>query len=151
MNQPDLFRCGGCNAMVAGAEFRFVATPANPRILDRTCPHCGSLSARPVKPLWLVLKHEYFDQFEQGVKTLEYRRRSDRFNAQTCPIGRNVVLSRGYGGRRLTGRITGFHYDNLPSKLPGWTECYGKTSGTSAACIRIELDQATKNQGAKPC
>lgn len=43
-----------------------------------------------------------------------------------------------YGkSRRLSGRIVGFHYDNLPSRLPGWSKCYGP--GGCAACIKIEL------------
>jgi hypothetical protein len=51
-----------------------------------------------------------------------------------------VVLSLGYGKtRRLAGVITGFCYDTLPSKLPGWVACYGRNAG-DAACIKIELD-----------
>lgn len=76
------------------------------------------------KPLFIPLRGEYFDAFERGEKVTEYRQRGPRWNAETCYIGRRVVLSRGYGKhRRLTGIITGFCYDLIPSKLPGWLEC----------------------------
>lgn len=90
--------------------------------------------------LFVPLRGEYFDAFERGEKRTEYRKRGPRWNAETCRIGRRVVLSRGYGKqRRLTGTITGFCYDTMPSKLPGWLECYGPNAG-DAACITITLD-----------
>lgn len=90
-------------------------------------------------PLFIPLKAEYFDAFARGEKKTEYRQRGARWNAETCWMGRHVILSRGYGKRyRLAGKIVGFHYDNIPSKLPGWLECYGPGSGP-AACITIEL------------
>lgn len=93
-----------------------------------------------MKTLFIFLKSEYFDAFEAGKKDTEYRPRGTRWNAETCRIGRPVVLSRGYGKkRRLTGVIVGFAYDTIPSKIPGWTECYGKTAG-DAACIKIRVD-----------
>jgi hypothetical protein len=91
--------------------------------------------------LFIPLRGEYFDAFARGEKRTEYRRRGPRWNAETCAIGRRVVLSRGYGkGQRLTGVITGFCYDTIPSRLPGWLECYGHGAG-DAACITITLDQ----------
>lgn len=94
-----------------------------------------------MKPLFIPLKAEYFDAFENGTKNTEYRLRGPRWNAETCAIGREVILSRGYGKqRRLCGIITGFHYDTLPTKLPGWLECYGPHAG-DAACIRIEAKE----------
>ncbi len=98
------------------------------------------------RPLFIPLKAEYFDAFAKGTKRTEYRRRGPRWNADTCRIGRRVVLSRGYGKRaRLSGTITGFHYDTLPSKLPGWVECYGAHGG-DAACIGITLDAPPPGQ-----
>lgn len=95
-----------------------------------------------MKPLFIPLKAEYFDAFERGEKDTEYRRRGPRWNEGTCPIGRPVILSRGYRkDRRLTGVIVGFCYDLLPSRLPGWLECYGSDAG-DAACIRIKLCDA---------
>lgn len=91
------------------------------------------------KPLFIPLKREYFEAFERGEKTTEYRKRGPRWNADTCAIGRRVVLARGYGFPRLTGTIAGFCYDTIPSKLPGWLDCYGPSAG-DAACISIQLD-----------
>lgn len=93
-----------------------------------------------MKPLFIPLKAEFFDAFERGEKTTEYRKRGPRWNDMTCSMGRRVVLSRGYGKqRRLTGEIVGFHYDTLPSKIPGWLAIYGPGAG-DAACITIRLD-----------
>ncbi len=96
------------------------------------------------KPLFIPLKAKFFDAFERGEKDTEYRLRGPRWNAETCRIGRRVVLSRGYGKqRRLTGVIASFHYDTLPARnIPSWTECYDQRAG-DAACIRIALDQRT--------
>jgi hypothetical protein len=92
------------------------------------------------KPLFIPLKAKFFDAFARGEKTVEYRLRGPRWNAETCAIGRAVVLSRGYGKKhRLTGKIVGFHYDTLPARIPGWLECYGKHAG-DAVCIAISLE-----------
>lgn len=94
-----------------------------------------------ITPLFIPLKAEFFAAFERGEKDTEYRLRGPRWNAETCYIGRRVVLSRGYGKEhRLYGRVVGFHYDTLPSKIPGWKKCYGAKTG-DAACIKIELDK----------
>ncbi len=91
------------------------------------------------KPLFIPLKARFFDVFKTGAKTTEYRMRGPRWNADTCWIGRAVVLARGYDkNRRLNGRIVGFHYNLLPKTIPGWVECYGKQTG-DAACIKIEI------------
>lgn len=98
------------------------------------------LAGRTGSALFIPLRGEYFDAFARGEKRTEYRKRGPRWNAETCAVGRRVVLSRGYGkARRLTGVISGFSYDTIPSKLPGWLECYGPGSG-DAACITITLD-----------
>ncbi len=91
-------------------------------------------------PLFIPLRSEFFDAFKRGEKRVEYRKRGPRWNAETCFIGRPVVLSRGYGKReRLLGTITAFHYDTCPSRLPGWVECYGPNAAV-AACIAIAVD-----------
>lgn len=92
------------------------------------------------KPLFIPLRAEFFDAFAAGTKTTEYRRRGPRWNAETCRIGRRVVLSRGYGSaRRLSGTVVGFCYDTEPNKRPGWVQCFGHQAG-DAACITIALD-----------
>lgn len=93
-----------------------------------------------MKPLFIPLKRKFFEAFERGEKTTEYRLRGPRWNADTCPLGREVILSLGYGKqRRLRGVIVGFHYDTLPARnIPGWLECYAPHAG-DAACIQIEV------------
>lgn len=60
-------------------------------------------------PLFIPLKAVYFDAFASGDKTTEYRLYGQRWNEQTCPPGRPVVLSRGYGKhRRLSGCVRDF-------------------------------------------
>ena len=93
-----------------------------------------------VRPLFIPLKREYFEAFENGTKQTEYRLYGPRWNEQTCAIGRPVVLSLGYGkARRLRGEIVGFVRDDNPRKLPGWKECYGLIESRPAACIGIAL------------
>lgn len=100
------------------------------------------MKPRSITPLFIPLKAKFFDQFKAGTKDTEYRLRGPRWNAETCWIGRTVILSKGYGkAERLTGRVVGFHYDNLPLvNIPGWSECYGGEFGLCAACIKIELE-----------
>lgn len=93
-----------------------------------------------MKPLFIPLKSAFYEAFERGEKTVEYRRYSARWCAASCWPGREVVLSKGYGKRnRLRGVITMFCADGNPTALPGWTECYGDAPGQWAACITIEV------------
>lgn len=62
-----------------------------------------------MRPLFIPLKREYFEAFERGEKTAEWRPYGPRWNARTCLIGRRATLSLGYGkGRRLCKMITAF-------------------------------------------
>lgn len=89
------------------------------------------------KPLFVPLRREYFEAFERGEKTEEYRPYGPRWNERTCFPGRRVVLSLGYGkARRLTGVIRAFTTDPDPGRRPGWQACYG-TRHTAAAVITI--------------
>lgn len=98
------------------------------------------MKPRSITPLFIPLKAKFFEQFEAGTKHTEYRLRGARWNAETCWIGRTVILSKGYGkAERLTGNVTGFSYHTSPASIPGWLECYGPDAG-DAACIRIELE-----------
>lgn len=66
-----------------------------------------------MKPLFIPLKKEYFEQFEAGTKKKEFRLYGPRWNEKTCIPGREVILSFGYGKqRRLQGTIKSF------SKVP---------------------------------
>lgn len=90
-------------------------------------------------PLFIPLKTEYFEAFKSGTKTVEYRPYGPRWNENTCPIGRPVVLSKGYGkAHRLTGHVTGFSRSAVPTTTRAWRDCYGDRGG-DAACIRLHV------------
>lgn len=68
-----------------------------------------SLEDEGRKPLFIPLKTEYFQAFQDGSKTEELRLYGPGWNEGTCFVGRAVVLSKGYGKQeRLAGRISGF-------------------------------------------
>lgn len=95
-----------------------------------------------MKPLFIPLKTEFFEAFENGMKDTEYRIYGPRWNERTCAIGREVVLSHGYGNkRRLRGVVVGFDVSDEPTKTEAWRKCYGESDGFvgKAACIRVAL------------
>lgn len=66
------------------------------------------------KPLFIPLKKEYFEEFEAGTKTKEYRVYGPRWNERTCTPRREVTLSCGYGKhRRLKGRVKSFDIESV--------------------------------------
>lgn len=90
-----------------------------------------------MKPLFIPLKTEFFRAFQNGTKRTEYRRYGKIWNERSCKIGRQVILSHGYGKHeRLSGRVVGFAIAEMDSRE--WLACYG-TAGT-AACIEIVID-----------
>lgn len=92
------------------------------------------------KPLFIPLKTAYFEAFAKGEKTVEYRPYGPRWNECTCPVGRKVTLSHGYGkARRLTGTVIAFERSAAPTRTAAWMDCYGDKGG-DAACIHIRLD-----------
>lgn len=102
-------------------------------------------------PLFLPLKGEYYDAFLAGTKDTEYRLAGGKYNARTCPIGRKVTLSRGYGkGSRMTRTIMG--YEELWIDSPEFVACYGAPG--FAACIYLpkpkeeqSMDRITERKG----
>lgn len=99
------------------------------------------------KDLFVPLKRQFFEAFERGEKSVEYRIYGPRWNELTCQIGRMVTLSLGYGKRRrLRGVITDFRRDDDPGSIPGWSVCYG-TTNKPAACISIAVN-GTNNDSA---
>lgn len=97
-------------------------------------------------PLFIPLKTEYFEAFERGEKTDELRLYGPRWNERTCPPGRAVVLSKGYGKKsRLRGRITAFHkFDARGYEEPrrgAVLACYGTLDKPIAhISIKVERD-----------
>lgn len=64
---------------------------------------------QPEKPVFLPLAGAHYDDFESGSKDHEFRLYGPRWNENTCRVGRQVTLSRGYGKhKRMTGVITSF-------------------------------------------
>jgi hypothetical protein len=61
-----------------------------------------------VKPLFIPLRDQWFRQFADGSKTIEYRAYGPRWNERTCFPGRDAVLSRGYSGARLQRTVRSF-------------------------------------------
>ncbi len=93
-----------------------------------------------VKPLFIPLRTEFFNAFKSGEKDTEYRLAGGRWNTRTCPAGRAVTLSKGYGRHgRFRGVILAFEESWEPCHGEAWRSCYGEGSGP-AACIKIELE-----------
>lgn len=98
-----------------------------------------------MKPLFIPLKAEHYDAFASGAKQWERRLFGPRWNRETCKVGREVVLSRGYGkAHRLTGRITAVLVGPLKSIQSlgriALCACYPKiTSNTDIIEIGIGL------------
>lgn len=97
-----------------------------------------------MKPLFIPLKTEYYRSFENGTKTHEYRRYSNRWDEVSCRIGRLVVLALGYSGPgRLRGKVSSFRqlrYSDLScANQAAWLQCYGAEDVTVAE-IGIELE-----------
>lgn len=92
-------------------------------------------------PIFIPLKSEFFEAFCSGTKDTEYRIHGPRWNANTCTVGRPVVISKGYGKHhRRTGVIVGFEASKEPMNTEAWRKCYGDR-GDMAACIKIKLDE----------
>lgn len=58
-----------------------------------------------MKPLFVPLKTEWFRAFERGEKTTEFRLYGPRWNESTCIPGRQVTLSHGYSGERISAEV----------------------------------------------
>ncbi len=95
-----------------------------------------------LKPLFIPLKVEHYSAFADGSKTDELRLYGPRWNENTCPPGRMVVLSLGYGKKhRLSGMIWKFKKQN--GRTFGSTyrlaieACFGSLD-VDIACISIK-------------
>lgn len=93
-----------------------------------------------VKPLFIPLRREYFEAFDNGKKDTEYRLYGPRWNERTCVVGRPVILSLGKQ-RRLNGVITSFEC-KLAQRSKGGAVAsliYGMRKGYSIAEIGIAV------------
>lgn len=91
---------------------------------------------RTSRPLFIPLRAEYFAQFAQGEKEVEYRAYGPRWNERTCELGRPVVLSLGYSGARLNARVIGFERRRMS------TEIYGPRR--QIAVIRLSVERSAQ-------
>lgn len=92
---------------------------------------------RIVNRLFVPLKTAYYEAFVDGSKTIEFRKYGQRWNERTCPVGRRVTISKGYGKQhRRDGVIVSFEKRQVDSEA--WIDCYGEPG--TAACIGIQLD-----------
>jgi hypothetical protein len=78
----------------------------------------GAIITAMERPLFLVLKHRWFDAFADGSKRHEWRPYGPRFNERTCTPGRAVILLRGYTRRRLSGVIASFSVEHVTEDSP---------------------------------
>jgi hypothetical protein len=90
-------------------------------------------------PLFIPLRTAFFNAFAAGRKRIEHRPYGCRWNERVCFVGRRVVISHGYSGRRLHGRVSDFHISTKPTRSAEWRSCYGVTGPIAAACIVITL------------
>jgi len=94
-----------------------------------------------MKPLFVALKTEYYEAFEDGSKTEELRRYGSRWNEKTCIKGREIVLSKGYGKHsRLKGKIWKFKKQHGSLFGSTYKDAIKKIYGTldvDIACISI--------------
>lgn len=99
-----------------------------------------------LKPLFIPLRKEYFEEFESGKKDTEYRLYGAHWNERTCTAGRPVILSCGYSKkRRLSGVITSFKKEAVLKSKGGaaFSLIYGMCAGWVA-------EIGVKVQGASP-
>jgi hypothetical protein len=87
------------------------------------------------RPLFIPLAGEWFDAFERGQKFDEWRRFGGRWSLKQCRIGREVVLSRGYSGRRLSAVIRSVR--TCPAEAGGSATV--ALFGAETVCIAITL------------
>ena len=91
-----------------------------------------------VKPLFIPLKTEYYNEFVQESKFYELRLEGPRWNARTCFFGRPVVLSKGYGkAHRMNGVVTET-WTETDYKQEDFVALYGK--GKTARIIGITIN-----------
>lgn len=75
---------------------------------DDKC-HTALFMKEKEKPLFIPLYTQWYEEFANGTKTVEFRNYGPRWNEKTCRIGRKVTISKGYGKKnRLYGVVKGF-------------------------------------------
>lgn len=89
------------------------------------------------KPVFIPLKTEWYNAFEAGTKQHELRKYGPRWNTEACRVGREVVISCGYGKhRRMRGVINEFTRCNASELREDYRQAVMDTYGT------LDLDMA---------
>lgn len=86
-----------------------------------------------MKDLFIPLKGEYYDAFEDGSKDTEYRAYGPRWNEDTCPPGRGAVLSRGYGKQKRMKKVV------ISAEIVAPTRAFLEIYGAGRSCFAIKL------------
>ena len=89
----------------------------------------------PEKPLFVPLKTEWFRAFAAGAKTTEFRLYGPRWNEATCVPGRQVTLSHGYSGARISAEVVRLRKVRNRSK----TGIYPSGAILAAIDLRVHL------------
>lgn len=98
---------------------------------------------RHTKPLWVPLKAKYFDAFEAGSKTIEYRLYGAQWTEKHIYPGRPAVLGRGYSGRRLRAEVI-----KLEVRVMS-TETYGPNRRLALIHLRLLDVAASQRTGSR--
>ena len=104
------------------------------------------MNTKEQPPLFIPLCREWFEKFERGEKTTEFRVYGPRWNERTCAPGRSVTLSLGYGKkRRICGTIKGIrkiHEFQLPATE--WIFFYEKLKSRITQTVFLAITIETK-------
>lgn len=63
------------------------------------------MNAPRTGPMFIPLMSQWFDAFNSGSKSIEWRVYNARWNRQSAHRGRDVVLSKGFTRTRLSGFV----------------------------------------------
>lgn len=100
--------------------------------------------------LFIPLMTRYYEAFASGEKVEELRLYGKRWNEKTCPVGRDVVLSKGYGkSSRLNGSIVHFKKQHGSTFGKTYKESILTIYGTldvDIACIGIKVSNGAKDE-----
>lgn len=90
-------------------------------------------------PLFLPLLRRDFEAFRDGAKTREYRVAGPHWNARTCIVGREIILSLGYSGERMRGEITDFREVGAESVPEDALKIYPDAEVFAEISIRVKI------------
>ena len=97
-----------------------------------------------MKPIFIPLKSQYFEDFKNGSKRIEYRRAGvGQFTLAKCTPGREVTLSKGYGTRdRIRGTVVRSWIERHEYPTGAIAQCYG-TEPIDIIAIEIAVDRSS--------